>query len=206
VLFVGLAINLAAFVLSTQAGDIGSTHELAALVPFGAVLAGRLLPGRPAVTALVPALAAVLAVYCGALAYSATRPAGPAKTQAVASWLTENHLTAGIGTYWTANITTAATGGRVEVRPVVLSCGRFAPYAWESRKAWYEPPAAATFLVLALTKSTGANGTAADATAQFGPAQRTARIGPYEVLVWNHDLMPAVAGGYAPGCGPTWHR
>jgi hypothetical protein len=25
-----------------------------------------------------------------------------------------------------------------------------------------------------------------------------------EVLVWNHDLLPAVTGGFAPGCGPQW--
>jgi hypothetical protein len=33
---------------------------------------------------------------------------------------------------------------------------------------------------------------------------RTARIGAYEVLVWNHDLLPAVTGGFARGCGPPW--
>ena len=46
-LFVGIAIDLAAYVLSTQAIDLGSTHELAAVLPFGAVLAG-LAPPRPA--------------------------------------------------------------------------------------------------------------------------------------------------------------
>jgi hypothetical protein len=204
VLFVGLAVNLAAFMLSTQAIDLGSTHELAAVLAFGAVLAGRLIPGRAATTALLPALLAALAGYAGVLAYSATRPARPPTTQAVASWLTANHLTAGIGDYWTANITTVATGGRVEVRPVGVSCGRFSPDAWESKKSWYEPPSTATFLVLALTGAAGANGTATDATAQFGPPQQTARIGDYEVLVWNHDLLPAVTGGFAPGCGPQW--
>ena len=50
----------------------------------------------------------------------------------------------------------------------------------------------------------GANGTAANAVAQFGAPVRTARIGGYEVLVWNHDLLPAVTGGFARGCGPPW--
>ena len=120
--------------LSTLAIDLGSAHELAAVLPFGAVLAGRLLPGRPATTALLPALLAVLVGYAGVLAYHATRPPRPPTTQAVASWLTANHLTAGIGDYWTANITTVATSGRVAVRPVELSCGRFSPDAWESRR------------------------------------------------------------------------
>ena len=204
ILFVGITINLAAFALSTLAVDLGSAHELAAVLPFGAVLAGRLLPGRPATTALLPALLAVLVGYAGVLAYHATRPPRPPTTQAVASWLTAHHLTAGIGDYWTANITTVATSGRVAVRPVKLSCGRFSPDAWESSQSWYEPPSTATFLVLPLTGAARANGTAANAVAQFGAPVRTARIGGYEVLVWNHDLLPAVTGGFARGCGPPW--
>ena len=163
ILFVGIVINLAAFVLSTQAIDLGSAHELAAVLPFGAVLAGRLIPGRPAANALLPALLVVLVGYAGALAYHATRPPRPPVTQAVASWLTANHLTAGIGDYWTANVTTVATSGWVAVRPVGFSCGRFSPDAWESRESWYEPPSTATFLVLALTSAAGADGTAAGA-------------------------------------------
>ena len=204
-LFVGIAIDLAAYLLSTQAVDLGSTHELAAVLPFGAVLAGC-LPGWPAISALRPALLAVLAGYAGVLAYNAASPPRPPVTQAVASWLTANHLTSGIGDYWTANVTTVATSGRVEVRPVNLSCGRFSPDAWESRESWYQPPNTATFLLLALTSAAGADGTAADATAQFGPPHRTARIGAYEVLVWNHDLLPALTGGFARGCGPKWQR
>ncbi len=205
-LFVGIAIDLAAYVLSTQATDLGSTHELAAVLPFGAVLAGRLLPGRPAISALRPALLAVLAGYAGVLADNAASPPRPPVTQAVASWLTANHLPSGIGDYWTANVTTVATSGRVKVRPVNLSCGRFSPDAWESRQSWYQPPSTATFLLIALTSAAGSDGTAADATAQFGPPQRTARIGAYEVLVWDHDLLPALTGGFARGCGPTWQR
>ena len=210
-LFTGIVINLAAYVLSINARDLGSTHELAAVLPFGAALAGRLIPGRlvlrrPVAAALVPALVAILAGYAGALAYNATRPPRPPITQAVASWLTANHLTVGIGDYWTANITTVATSGRVTVRPVVLSCGRFSPRAWESMQSWYQPPSTATFLLLDVASTDGSNGTAADATAQFGPAQRTARIGSYEVIVWNHDLLAALTTGSAPGCGQDWRR
>ena len=110
-----------------------------------------------------------------------------------------------VGDYWTANITTVATGGQVSVRPVLLSCGRFTPYAWEARQSWYEPPATATFLVL-LTPPAGANGTPAQARRQFGPPQQTARIGVYEVLVWNRNLLPALTSGIAPGCGPRWQQ
>jgi hypothetical protein len=108
--------------------------------------------------------------------------------------------------YWTANITTVAASDRVRVRPVSLSCGRFAPYAWESKKSWYEPPNTATFLVLPLGSRATSDGTAADATTQFGVPQRTARIGAYQVMIWNHDLLPAVTSGFARGCGQQWRR
>jgi hypothetical protein len=195
ILFLGLVIDLAAYMFSTQAFDLGATHELAAVLPFGAALAGRLLPGTPRLRALQPVLLAVLACYAGMLVYHATRPAQPPTTSAVASWLTSHHLTAGIGDYWAANITTVATGGRTEVRPVVSYCGRFVPDTWESRNSWYQRPNTATFLVLGLTSGAGKSGTAAEAQAQFGAPQQTARVGLYEILVWRHDLLPTLAGG-----------
>jgi hypothetical protein len=201
ILFLGLVINVTAYLISTQAIDLGATHELAAVLPFGAALAGRLLPGTPRLRSLRAVLAAVLACYAGALVYYATRPAQPPTTQPVASWLTSRHLSAGLGDYWTANVTTVATGGQVRVRSVVSSCGRFIPDIWESKKTWYERPNTATFLVLALTSGAGADGTPAQAQAQFGAAQQTARVGPYEILVWQHNLLPALIRAPAPGCG-----
>jgi hypothetical protein len=206
ILVVGIVISLTGYLFSTEAFDLGSTHELAAVLPFGAVLAGRLLPRRPATVALLPALAAVGACYVGVLGYYSTRPALPPATQAVASWLEANHLTRGIGDYWAANITTVASSDRVQVRGVRVSCDRFAPYVWETKKAWYEPPGTATFLVLGLTVGAGENGTAAEAAAQFGAPRHTARIGDYEVLAWNHDLLPAVTSGFPHGCGARWRR
>ena len=201
ILFLGLVINVTAYLVSTQAIDLGATHELAAVLPFGAALAGRLLPGTPRLRSLRAVLAAVLACYAGALVFYATRPAQPPTTQPVASWLTSRHLSAGLGDYWAANITTVATGGQVRVRSVVSSCGRFIPDIWESKKTWYGRPNTATFLVLALTSAAGADGTTAQAQAQFGAAQQTARVGAYEILVWQHNLLPALTRAPAPGCG-----
>jgi hypothetical protein len=195
ILFLGLVINVAAYMFSTQAFDLGATHELAAVLPFGAALAGMLLPGTARLHALRPVLVAVLACYAGLLGYHATRPPEPPTTHAVASWLTSHHLAAGIGDYWSANITTVTTGGQVRVRPVVSYCGRFTPDTWESRNSWYERPNRATFLVLGLTSGAGESGTVAQATAQFGAPQQTARVGLYEILVWRHNLLPALTSG-----------
>jgi hypothetical protein len=90
----------------------------------------------------------------------------------------------------------------VKVRPVTFSCGRLIPYAWAAKESWYQPPSTATFLVLDHTSAAGAS----TAIAQFGPPRQVARIGAYQVLIWHHNLLPAVTGGYAPGCGPAWHR
>jgi len=199
ILFLGLVIDLFAYMFSTQAFDLGATHELAAVLPFGAALAGRLLPGTPRLKAVQPVLLAVLVLYAGTLAYHATRPAQSPTTQAVASWLTAHHLTAGVGDYWAANITTVATEGHVRVRPVVSYCGRFVPDTWESKDTWYQRPNTASFLVLGLTSGAGESGTAAQAEKQFGAPAQTARVGLYEILVWRHNVLPALG---SPGrCG-----
>jgi hypothetical protein len=41
-----LGINLAAYVISTKANGVTQTHEIAAVLPFSAALAGRLLAGQ----------------------------------------------------------------------------------------------------------------------------------------------------------------
>ena len=206
ILITAILINLAAFTLSTQALDLASARDISAVLPFSAVLAGRLLPGRAALRALAPVLLAVAVGYAGIAGYYASSPPQPVETQAVAAWLSAHHQTAGLGGYWSANLTTVATSDRVRVRAVTSSCHRFIPDVWETKKTWYQPPGRATFLVLGLSQAAGVSGTAAQATAQFGPPQRNVRIGAYRVMVWNHDLLPALTSGFAPGCGPRWRR
>ncbi len=204
-LVVDIVVLVAAFVFTNEAIGLGSSHEIAPVVAFGAVLAGRLLPGRRVITTLRPVLLAALVAYAAVLGYSTTRPAPQSQLAAVQSWLTARHQTAGLGGYWAANIMTVNTSGRIAVRGVTTSCGRFAPYAWETKKQWYEPPNTANFLIIPLP-SGRMNGTPGEARAQFGAPRMTARIGPYEVLVWNRNLLPAVTTGFRPRCGQSWKR
>jgi hypothetical protein len=201
-LVVGIAVLLAGYVFADKAIGLASSHEVAPVLACGAVLAGRLLPGRRVVTALAPALAVALVAYAGVLGYSATRP--PALPgNAVQSWLTSRKLATGLADdYWIANGTTVNTSGRVSVRAVNLSCGRFIPFAWNTKKQWYAPPNTANFLVISLPdRSTGK--ITAEATAQFGTPRQTARIGSDEVLIWNHNVLPAVSR-WPPRCGSPW--
>ena len=114
VLAVAIIINLAAFALSTLPGNAYSFRQVVAVLPLGAVLAGRLLSGRVVRLRPVPAPGVILACYVAALGYSAAQPAVPAQDQALAGWLVTRHLQAAL-TGPAANVTTLDTGGRIQL-------------------------------------------------------------------------------------------
>ena len=74
VLATGIVINLAAYILSVRPVTWFDTREILVVLPFGAVLAGRLLAEPLARARLVPVLAGVLACYAAALGYGAAQP------------------------------------------------------------------------------------------------------------------------------------
>ena len=140
VLAVAIVINMAGFVASVIPSTPFDTREIAALLPYGAALAGRvfgpwlagprprthrkaagparaawLAPVRPGAVALTAALACQLA----ALGYSLTAPSATDPEQALAGWLCAHGLTRGIGTFNEDNLTTMDSGGAV--RLVTLS-------------------------------------------------------------------------------------
>jgi hypothetical protein len=126
-LAVGIVVNLAAYLVSAKPAGYWSTREFAAILPMGAVLAGRVLagpllarraaaaepaePGDPeqasspgrvrtlAVTAALPVLGLVLAGYVAALAYAVTLPSVPSATQDLADWLLAHHATDGLTSF-----------------------------------------------------------------------------------------------------------
>ena len=75
VMATGIVINLAAYMFSVIPVTWFDTREIAAVLPFGAVLAGRLLAGPLARAWLRPVLAGVLACYAFALGYGVAQPA-----------------------------------------------------------------------------------------------------------------------------------
>ena len=141
VLAVGIVVNLGGFVASIIPATPFDTREIAALLPFGAVLAGRVFGPRLAAARPVPARAvaprsrlamarlprfrpsvAALAVagacQLAALGYGATRPAASDPEQALAGWLAAHGLTAGLGTFTDGNLTTLDSGGAVRLLAV----------------------------------------------------------------------------------------
>lgn len=200
---VAIVLNLGAYMFSAHALDILGAREIAAVLPLGAVLAGRLLaepllavagrarrPKRrlwPALGVLV--VGVVAAGYLGTLAYGAAQPPAPPANQALARWLVAHGLTDGLAGYWQANSTTLASGGRVQVSGVTVAPGgELVPYEWEADDTNYDPSLHdATFMV--------AGGPAQLPWAQsaalntFGAPARTYSYDGYIIMVWDTNLL-----------------
>jgi len=132
-------------VLSVVPVGVFDTREIIAVLPFGAVLAGRMVPGRLAGVprrlkpVLACASACVLACYVAALGYGAAQPSVANSEQAIVPWLEAHHLTTGLGTYNEANLITLDSGGRVAIRTVSWQFTRDVPRSFESKVDWFDP-------------------------------------------------------------------
>jgi hypothetical protein len=107
ILTVAIVVQVTAYALSMLPYAGYQNHEIAVVLPFGAVLAARVLAKRLTQAKLLPALAVVACGYLVALGYGVRQPQVPAHDAALAGWLSAHHLTAGLGTY--------AVGGSVEL-------------------------------------------------------------------------------------------
>jgi hypothetical protein len=192
-LTVSVCVTVAAYVLGPNALTAQSSREMAAVLPLGAALAGRMLAGRLRRVHLAPALAAVLAVYLGGLVFYSTRPAVPADNQALASWLASHRLRYGLTTdYWLANSTTVDSGGTVALRQVQVVGAGLRPNPWEINLHWYSPRAnVASFAVLPASGSVSWPQTPDGGALVhiFGRPVRVYVLPGYTVLVWHGNLL-----------------
>jgi hypothetical protein len=189
VLVLGIAFSLAVYLVSAYGQSLGTQREIAAVMPLGAALAGRVLAGPVLrVRPLRPALAVAGAGYVLALVYGAAQgPATPAN-EPLAAWLSGHGLHDGLGGYWQANSTTLDSGGRVLVSFAGLDGGRLAAASWETRQQDYDPRRRdATFVVAG--GPMGVPGMAAAAERTFGPPLRVYHADGYTVLVWGSNLL-----------------
>jgi len=198
-LAVAIAVNLAAFLLTAQA--LAATREIAAVLPLGAVLAGRLLgprllAGKALRVPLRPVLAVVAAGYLAALGYGAAQPAVPAMSEPLATWLVARGYSHGLAGYWQAGSTTLDAGARVSVSSVGHGPGgRVVPGHWETSTLQYDPSRQyADFVVV---KNSGTYSTrwlrgAAERT--FGPPRQTYVVGPYTIMTWHANLLTRLGG------------
>jgi len=198
VLTVGTLVVLVAGAFATHMLLLQGAHQIAVVLPFGAVLAGRtvgpwLARRRLPRLALTPVLTAVLAGYLAALGWAAAQPKQQAETQQLADWLVAHHLTGGLAKYWGAASTTLSSGGQVLVVPTA-DLGK-QPYTWVAKGSWYDPAAARATFVVAVPGSAG-NAYAFPETGvrrAFGKPAREYRVGQYIVMVWDKNLLLQVS-------------
>jgi hypothetical protein len=215
VLAVAIACNLASYVLSIEPGTVLGTgydaREIAAMLPLGAVLAGRLigpkLAARPAGFCqqeseaprvrsgyfAASSFSTMLLCYGAALGYGAAQPAVPPRDAVLASWLTAHHLSYGLAGV-SSNVTTVDSGGRVQLAVEAVSGGRVRADLYQSNVSAYDPRLHyATFLVTS-TPADGA-GYAPEyipypvVLQTFGPPARIYQFSGYTVMVWDVNLL-----------------
>ena len=191
-LVAGTVIIITAYVFGPQATSLATTREIAAVLPFGAVLAGRLLAGRLLAARLVPALALVMLGYVLTLALNMVPGPAPPANSELTTWLTAHGYRYGLGNYWVANSVTVATENQVRIRAVTTGRSHLVPYGWESQSSWYDPRRhSANFVALTLVPGKDQNYYAwlGQMRRTFGRPARSYHFGKYMVMVWNYNLL-----------------
>jgi hypothetical protein len=223
VLAVAIVANLLSYLLSTAPGTVLGTgydaREIAAVLPLGAVLAGRVFGVVLAGPCCRPPWAAdrggaegtvrsrtwvfmgfvlpvMLAGYASAFGYSAAQAARTGQESALASWLVAHGLRYGLGET-SANVVTVDSGGRVELMPVAVRGGRVRPLLYQSSTAAYDPGLHdANFLVSRVPAAQAGQSAQSlpysTVRATFGPTARSYRFDGYTVLLWDVNLLTRI--------------
>jgi hypothetical protein len=206
VLATAIVVNVVAYVLSVIPVGVFDTREILAVLPFGAVLAGRMVPGQLAGVprrlkpALACASAGVLACYLAALGYGAAQPPVADSEQAIIPWLEAHHLTTGLGTYIESNLITMDSGGRVAIRAVSWQFSRNVPRSFESNEDWFDPRHNFANFIVTNTADTTPNRDRSLRRSSMipGPAIAALHAGPpvhvyhyktFTIMVWDHNLL-----------------
>jgi hypothetical protein len=210
VLTVAILVSLAAYVFSILPETFYDTREIAAVLPFGAALAGRMLGGRLVASrltggrlaggrtpagrvrsaVLVPVLAAIGVCYVAALGYAAAQPPVPATGQDLADWLAAHHLVTGLSMYTWSNITTLDSGGQVQLRTASWGTTSASPRAYQSQASWYDPRLHYANYVMT-TMAGGARSAVPvhDAIADFGKPAQVYHFRDYTIMIWDKNLL-----------------
>jgi hypothetical protein len=206
VLAVAMVVLLLAYTVSGGPNVVGGPHEIAGILPIGAVLAGRLLAGPLIRGRHLAALGVVLVCYVGILGHSVIQQPGPDSNSQLAALLEAHDLKYGLATYWNASSVTVDSGGQVQVRPVNRTAdGPVFAIERDTLASWYDPKLHdARFLVLPNLHAGCAEGTPsqwlAAVRSQFGPPVATYRGAGFVVLVWDKNLLNLISRPITPAC------
>ncbi len=187
----GTVLSLAGYVLGQRPVDINTTRDFAAVLPFAAILAGRLLTTRLRRARLLPALALLSAGYAASLGQLVAAPPQPPANEQLTSWLTARGLNSGLAGYWIANSVTLNSGGQIALRSVSPAGGTIVPGSWETQSHWYRPAAQTANFIVLVTAAPGQPPYPwiTDVRTAFGPAARIYYVANYTIMVWDSNLL-----------------
>jgi len=207
-LVVGVLVMLVAGAASPLMIPLGGTHEVAIVLPLGAVLGGRVFgpwlavrwqprPGWLARVLRALRLVAVCALgvvglgLLSDLGYSAAQPTAASKYAGLADWLEAVGLTSGLSGYWEANVTTLLTGGTVHLAPLT-SQGRYG-YLWESKAAWFDPGVSyANFIVTTTQQVSGSDVSLQQVLLWYTQPAAIYQFQQYSIVVYDRNLLQTV--------------
>jgi hypothetical protein len=186
--------NIGIDVISTAAKP-ANPHELAAILPAGAVLAARaIVPARISVLpAAFMAVALTVVAAIAPLAVAATSPPVKPFMGPVTSWLEAHGLRYGIAGYWLAASGTLQAGDRVQIRTVDLGkkmpgSGReLVASGYQVEPSWYNPSLHDATFVIA---DPGAGFPVSLFERAFGRPAAAHPVGGYTVLIYKKNLLP----------------
>jgi hypothetical protein len=229
VLVIAVAVNFAAFLIDVPMENIYSAHEIGPLLSVGAALGGRVVgslgagrlgtgrwwrgaqvgatadgtpPGSRPRRVLLGALAAGLACYALMLGIAAAHKQLPPRNAGLTRWLAGHHLTSGLAPYWEASSVTVDSGGSITVLAVQPEPGSdyLQPQPWQSDVLLAAAKGrTANFVIL----SPAENVHRKYVLVTFGRPARTYRYGPFTIMVWHKNLLPALVAEHpVPASGP----
>lgn len=201
-LLIAFAMDLVMFVILPLTSVPAYGRYLTAGIIFGTLLGGRVVTRFLASRSqTVNRVALAVALVCtGVFAVSAFDESRgnpvyqPAAT--MAAFLQAQHLTSGVGDYWSASITTVESGGVVRVRPVISLGGHLVRYQKNSTADWYSGKRFNFFVYEPTSLWNG--DTERAAVRDWGPPSRIWRIGPYRIVVFQHYFSVPVNGWIGP--------
>ncbi len=185
------AADLTVFLGTSYAADLTGLRYLTPLLLASAALLPLLGRRRPVGRAL---LAVGVAALAGADAWALASVTLPAPVQAtpLVRALEASGVREAYADYWQANVTTWATGGRLDVRPVT-ECGgagtRLCPVLVNAAAGWFLDPAGPTAVIVDPSSSVPR-----PPSATYGKPQRVIRVENATVYVYSHPLHLTASG------------
>lgn len=184
------ALNIASFCASRMISDGGSTRYALPGFVFLVVLMARRLAASRLFAAMtgVALLASAAAIATAVLAAPASPALANDDLKRVAAWLDDRGLKDGYSDFWSSNIITVLTKGRVKVR-ALMGTDPLAPYFWHANQNWYRVSDLRSDRVFVLRRGDGGPDDLSvhAVRARFGETKQTEKVGSYLVDIYDRD-------------------